>query len=37
MALHVPQTLDHLPSDETTQRAQLQTLMNIWAKPHPRS
>jgi len=26
MALYVPQTLDHLPSDETTQRAQLQTL-----------
>ncbi|PTT99638.1 transcriptional regulator, partial [Pseudomonas sp. HMWF031] len=26
MALYVPQTLEHLPSDETTQRAQLQTL-----------
>jgi hypothetical protein len=26
MVLYVPQTLDHLPSDETTQRAQLRTL-----------
>ena len=26
MALYVPQTLDHLPSDEATQRAQLRTI-----------
>jgi hypothetical protein len=26
MALYVPETLDHLPADETTQRAQLRTI-----------